>query len=346
MLKGEYACNIREKLFKIISTTAIVSNTIDFLSNYFLFGMDIPTIVCFCCAVSILIFTILGRKFKKFNIATILILALIDLYEFPYLLYAYGNSTIVYMVLGFIGTIGYADGKNRLKYAGFLIIYDVITVYYSFISNQNSWEKLNINSIMGATLCSLVIALIAMCAIILLYDDLNRSQEKKLLKLNRQLKFISKMDALTKVYNRGYLTEYLQNVVGEPRSSLGIALIDIDDFKIINDTYGHVFGDEVLSALCEIIMQEMNCTDNVFRYGGEEFFLIFQDLSKEEIDEKLKNISYRFKDFSMNSKNKAFSFSTGAAFYNQEDSVSKIYSKVDEKLYEAKSRGKNVVVWA
>lgn len=211
--------------------------------------------------------------------------------------------------------------------------------------NREAWQKFDVESIIGSTFCSLFIVLMTIYYVISLWEQSKQESEKELLKLNEELKHMAQIDALTKVYNRHYLTEYLEMLIAEPDASFGAALIDIDDFKIINDTYGHVFGDEVLVTLCEIMKSEINNTDIIARYGGEEFIIIFKNSDQKDIEKKLKVIAEKFKSFSMKRKNKKFTFSGGVDFYNKENKIIKIYNKVDKKLYEAKNRGKNMIVW-
>ena len=77
-------------------------------------------------------------------------------------------------------------------------------------------------------------------------------------------------DVLTKVYNRRYFEEELKNQKGPA----GIAMIDLDDFKLYNDTYGHKAGDMALATVTQVISRYIRKTDILVRYGGDEFLLI------------------------------------------------------------------------
>lgn len=93
-------------------------------------------------------------------------------------------------------------------------------------------------------------------------------------------------DTLTKTYSRAYLESFMPNM----EHAKGIAIADIDDFKQINDTYGHLVGDAALNHISKIITECIRKEDVLIRYGGDEFLLIFDNISKEDFFEKLKII--------------------------------------------------------
>ncbi len=96
-------------------------------------------------------------------------------------------------------------------------------------------------------------------------------------------------DALTGVYNRRYFEEKLKNA----RLSAGIAMIDIDDFKIYNDTYGHEAGDIVLDTVVQIIRNDIRKSDMLIRYGGDEFLLVLPNILGDAFEIKLRQIQER-----------------------------------------------------
>ena len=96
-------------------------------------------------------------------------------------------------------------------------------------------------------------------------------------------------DALTGVYNRRYFEEKIKNA----RFSAGIAMIDIDDFKIYNDTYGHEAGDIVLDTIVQIIKHNIRKSDMLIRYGGDEFLLVLPNIMGDAFEIKLRQIQER-----------------------------------------------------
>lgn len=164
---------------------------------------------------------------------------------------------------------------------------------------------------------------------------------------NEQLEELSKRDALTKVYNRRYLDWFLETELSsckENNKTLSVLLFDLDDFKKINDTYGHGFGDIVLVEFAAAIQSTLRPYDVLTRFGGEEFVVILHNIElKEALD-----IAERGRKavHSLKFRNDIqISVSIGVALSRPEDTMSSILDRADKCLYEAKHRGKNQVYY-
>lgn len=174
----------------------------------------------------------------------------------------------------------------------------------------------------------------------ILLDNL-RAQNTKLSKSNKTLHQKAYFDTLTKALNRGGLFEELNKKFSNKRYSL--AIIDIDKFKTINDTYGHDIGDIVLKELSNLISSKIRSDDLFARWGGEEFVLILKtrDLTiAQSICEKLR-IEVENYGFS---KVKRVTVSIGVSnFKLQKQSFNDIFKNADKALYDAKNSGRNRV---
>ncbi len=93
-------------------------------------------------------------------------------------------------------------------------------------------------------------------------------------------------DVLTEAYNRRYYEEELK----QKNFAAGVAMLDLDDFKLYNDTYGHEVGDLVLKTTADVIRKNIRRSDTLIRYGGDEFLLILPDMKETEFLKKLKKI--------------------------------------------------------
>ena len=93
-------------------------------------------------------------------------------------------------------------------------------------------------------------------------------------------------DPLTKAYSRLYLDNFATNLEG----SDGVAFIDIHRFKKINDTYGHPVGDQVLVKIVQVILSCVRSSDTLIRYGGDEFILLFEKISKPVFEDRIRKI--------------------------------------------------------
>lgn len=178
----------------------------------------------------------------------------------------------------------------------------------------------------------------------------NRKYIKELEQLNYKLKFNSEHDQLTSLHNRRFFQRKLggcfvqyQQTEGE----LSCMLIDLDYFKQVNDNYGHMFGDLVLSQFAEILRRDERSLDTTARFGGEEFVILLEDTSLKEcieIAQKLhKNTEgHIYKDGEIELQVTA---SIGISSLKSHEPVNsdKLISMADEALYQAKKNGRNQI---
>jgi len=151
------------------------------------------------------------------------------------------------------------------------------------------------------------------------------------------------IDPLTEINNRSYL-DLIKLKLKKINGPTAIFMVDIDNFKNINDTYGHVIGDRVLKNLAKILRKNVKITDEVIRYGGEEFLVIayrcdFEEGKKlgERLRKKIEAI--KFKDF----PELKITVSIGIFIYEPGDDLLDAIQKADNAMYEAKRLGKNRV---
>ena len=162
---------------------------------------------------------------------------------------------------------------------------------------------------------------------------------------NRILAKMSETDGLTQIGNHRSLIEHLKaEMVNADRTAtpLSIAIFDIDNFKRVNDTKGHVIGDQVLVALAAILKKAVRGSDYIGRYGGEEFMVIFRDTGisvAEKISERVRQAieSYGFVE------GLKITISGGVSQYHGE-TMTELIKSSDIKLYSAKKSGKNQIV--
>ena len=157
--------------------------------------------------------------------------------------------------------------------------------------------------------------------------------------------FKSSVDGLTGLYNRHQFDINLNQECNRSQrynAPFTLAMIDIDHFKNINDTYGHQFGDFVLKEISKIIQNTFRKTDIVFRYGGEEITIIMPETNSENAILPLEKLRKKIKKHNFNGKN--VTVSIGAADFNNDIKTSTdILKKADEMLYTAKENGRNQV---
>lgn len=156
---------------------------------------------------------------------------------------------------------------------------------------------------------------------------------------------ITTRDELTELYLRGIFDLTLEKHLKEAQrynNQLSLIMIDIDDFKQINDTHGHEVGDNILNTIGKLVNNEIRESDFAARYGGEELAIILPNSNTEDAylmaDRISVDIEDRYKD------NLGATVSIGIAENSPDDSSERLISKVDEALNSAKNSGKNKIV--
>ena len=153
-------------------------------------------------------------------------------------------------------------------------------------------------------------------------------------------------DSLTGLLNHGRFKDRLAHELERCRrsnSEINLALIDLDRFKLVNDTYGHTSGDRVLRALSQTLTAGLRRTDVIGRYGGEEFGVILLDTQPHLSQPVLDRIRRNFADLRFESDGRSFgvSFSAGLASSTDYSSSEQLINAADQLLYRAKAEGRN-----
>ena len=171
----------------------------------------------------------------------------------------------------------------------------------------------------------------------------------QLMKANNSLKDRVNKDGLTSVFNHRYFQDALKSeFVRAQRYHVPFAVIfiDLDDFKAINDTYGHLVGDTVLVSVAELIMKNVRETDLVARYGGEEFILLLPETEQEGAVACAENIRKSVAAINICDLKEPLNItiSAGVALYDEDcKSAQEVVRESDAALYQAKKSGKNMV---
>jgi diguanylate cyclase len=182
-------------------------------------------------------------------------------------------------------------------------------------------------------------------------DQVDAAQEK-ILKLQEELSQLSEkvsIDQLTGVLNRRGLDEAMVREISRAQrggSQLCIALLDIDNFKNFNDTYGHHVGDTALQHLAKVIQDTMRPTDIAARFGGEEFVILLPDTAIEQAVETISRLQRALtKQFFLgNNERLLITFSAGVSLFNKDEEPVTVLNRADQAMYLAKKTGKNRVM--
>lgn len=176
-----------------------------------------------------------------------------------------------------------------------------------------------------------------------LHRDVEIKQEE-LISLNAKLESLAVTDTLTGLKNRRYFIEKLDSHIDSfflSNVPFSLLIMDIDHFKKVNDTHGHLVGDQVLREFAQIIKNHSKEADTVARYGGEEFIILLSAVDETQSKQEAERIRKAVENAPWSDC--SVTVSIGAATFTSEDTNTSILAKADQALYTSKSRGRNRV---
>jgi len=171
--------------------------------------------------------------------------------------------------------------------------------------------------------------------------------QQELISAGEKLRGQATQDSLTGLWNRGTILEILKNEIDRARrqaSALAIALVDIDSFKHVNDTYGHLIGDEAIRAVSRSLRESLRANDSVGRYGGEEFLIVFTDCDGISAERRSDRLREEIANTAASSEaNLRLTISVGVSEWDhaKDTTVHELLRTADEALYRAKRGGRN-----
>ncbi|ERJ12029.1 GGDEF domain-containing protein [Haloplasma contractile] len=314
---------------------------IDYLYRYVL----IPTLLLFLIMVLLNILLLIVPKAEDYLIlstGSIIITIL-----------AYINNTVTVLGIAYILPIIIS-----------IFYYEKSKVLFAFITNVTLFLFMNIYLFKYSSIFSLsnfVTSIVIMIVTILIargminemksimrHIKIELETKQNLIAEKTMLEKSLKMDGLTNLYNHSTFQTELKkgiNFSNTNRIPLGLAIIDIDDFKLINDTYGHQAGDRVIKQVADIIKNNISKNDLASRYGGEEYTIIMINHSNGEAIKRLETIRKKIEmHHSRNIDNHNVTVSIGYMEYSRSMTKDVFFEKTDRLLYEAKHSGKNKLV--
>lgn len=323
------------------------------MSMFFIYGLGLSIIdiemqklVCGLCfsmsAISFVTYFFMRFYFVK-NKKNVMIYSNIYLCVFLLLLtlvYFYHPSSVGYTILICSMITTAMSCMMPLHYIPIItgcVVFDLIL----FFTQDNLGDIINI---VGYVLNDFLVIIFAI-GINYLYSNMKFREFKQKNFLQNE----SYHDPLTKIYNRRYVERYVEMNL-DISESCAMILIDLDNFKTVNDELGHDKGDELLCQVSNILKSNFRKTDCVARIGGDEFFIMMpQIINKENVSEKVRKILKAFPIVVENEqKNKKVevSLSVGVIFTKtgEENQYEELYRRADSYMYKAKKNGKGCAV--
>ncbi len=300
------------------------------------------------------------KTFKLILLSYILIQFTLVLFDFPFLL-----RTIIFSIFsGFFFLMSfffikrknsYIDEDKSTRFANFIIIagfvgYFVGITFRSLVIIANGDFNINEQSLLAYTTANVVLSLVSFFGFSLisfgfLFLFWQRTQA--------QLLKISNTDWLTQALNRKAVEQLLNKMyplAEKEKRLVSFAVIDLDNFKKVNDLYGHAMGDKVLKDFAALSKKIIKKDDLFARFGGEEFLIVFFNKTDDQIKQIMSELLTEFVkiNFETNDGIKNFTFSAGiSSVPNQRgyEEYYKVIKQADDSLYKAKHSGKNCYVF-
>lgn len=168
--------------------------------------------------------------------------------------------------------------------------------------------------------------------------DISESKE-----VEQKLSFYAERDILTQVMNRRMFFQDINNSIKKYENNqkeFSLIMVDLDHFKTINDTYGHLVGDETLVTLIKGISEAKELDNNLYRYGGDEFFMLLPNTKLEDAIRFGKNLQNIIQNLQF-PQNLQLTASMGIVEYQDSESIDELIKRVDDLMYVAKQKGRN-----
>ena len=173
-----------------------------------------------------------------------------------------------------------------------------------------------------------------------------RTLEELMIRKNQRLEVLSTQDALTGLSNRRSINEKYKDII-KKKEAYSVILGDIDDFKHVNDTYGHACGDNVLKSVAEVFKASVRSDDVVCRWGGEEILVMLPQCNKDtatQIAERIAESIRKILIVSPGGEEVRITMTFGVACSNEGEDIKDIIKGADNRLYYGKGHGKNCVI--
>lgn len=240
--------------------------------------------------------------------------------------------------------------SQKLTYAKLYKDYDWIIamgIHTDDVKQNLDKSRANTNHIINNMIIALVLFLLLAFSICII--SITSLEKWYYTRSSRKLKKEANIDCLTNTYNRRLAVNNLNIMFQEYKKdkvSPAILLFDIDNFKLVNDNYGHDVGDYVLRMITKTIKDNVRYTDTLYRWGGEEFLLICDGLMEEHVMKFANNLKDAIKNIEYENLEEAFqvTISIGISYFKEDDqNIDEVIKRADIAMYQAKMQGKNRV---
>ncbi|MCR4716788.1 MAG: GGDEF domain-containing protein [Lachnospiraceae bacterium] len=353
--------SLEKSVFTVILIVGFIATFVSGIIT-FMEGINIlATLATFGSSLLFVLIMVVNYILKRERLAKIMLCYVVNGVVIPITFFSCGgidSGMPLYMVAAIFIIAPLLSGIERMVCYVVSILIDIacILLSYNYMPGATPWLDYHTDLLADLSLKGRIIDMVSsivlvsfflFSSVILMlkaYQKERAKREELLEKLNR----LSKVDELTGLYNRRELFNRLENANLFGEENYTIAMMDIDHFKLLNDTYGHLFGDKVLKAIANEIIAACSGEDEfAARYGGEEFILILKGSTLEEATKRIEELRTKISDMKWidNPKLKV-TISGGVVPASEFENVTQILARVDKLLYEAKQSGRDRIIVA
>ena len=308
----------------------------------FLAGINVISVTIYFLAIIRLI------KKRQYTSAVVIIVAEVIIYILAVTLYIGTSHYIIlycFVILFIQLTIPYGNVKTRTLVSATIWISMILSLMIGFYHASMHVVLLPEHSML-LLMVNVNLSFGGVIVLIISSNMIRTTITKSSMARLESYKNQAYTDSLTGLYNRRYSDIFFSSVVKKEIEPGCVAMMDIDNFKDINDTWGHLVGDEVLCSISNILKKSLRKTDLVFRWGGEEFLLYLSNVDIEKSVKVLEKILKQIEDAYVIYGGETISVTVtiGGSMMDVNDVEASI-KLCDERLYKGKNSGKNKVVF-
>lgn len=338
-----------ESLFNITLIGSVFASSVSILVVLFCDYSKVAAYTILVGAFLLLLTYLIASRNKKLRVSSFIVSTLVNFIFFPIVFLTSGavnGGMPSYFILGLVFTILLITGRGMFIMLGAEIVFYGFVYYLAFKYPNYIIDFNNTFDVYRASYAYMVISALLIGTVIKLLLTEYQKEGIRVKSLLNQVHELSIKDPLTNIYNRRYMLEFLENQINQVKrdnSPLSIIMFDIDYFKKINDSYGHLAGDEVLQQICNIFLGRCRKEDIVSRYGGEEFLVILPSTDVKMAKNLAEDIRLMISE-NVKIEDEKVTISGGVVQYNSDFDIVEFIKRVDEKLYIAKTNGRNQIV--
>lgn len=348
--------NFRQQLTDVHAITILVVSIIEIIGYVFLVWMEIETFAVnstylWLCVIAPIFINFLthaiaryivnNKKAKRKTKNTAIITAALVTSLIIAVIHREYMITSCAFVFPIVLSAMFNDKKLLLgSFISSLFIILCVAIAFKFDESFTAVNLLSLFILLGFAFVAFFCGIISIDFSFQNYTTIKQHIEK-----NDKLRNDLLKDQMTGLYNHTTLFHNLDNLVAEQDTPFFLAMIDLDNFKKVNDNYGHDCGDVVLTQLADIILNNCDNCDIAYRYGGEEFAIIFTQKDGAQVDEIMQNILFDLRKHKFPFTSAQITFSAGIVEFYSGLTSGELFEMADSTLYSAKKEGKNRIFW-